>query len=125
MVKVLHYFRQKMVGLHFGLHIFCKLIWSSLLRVERPYQGDQMSLWKNRPKYSQNHFSSILIQNFFPWKKYKKIWAPSIIFTRLSIVNNAHWAKIRPIWSPCSWPNRSVSTLVYERRNRALRVKTN
>jgi hypothetical protein len=32
-------------------------------------QGDQMSLWKNRPKYSPTHLLSKTMHNFYRGKK--------------------------------------------------------
>jgi hypothetical protein len=64
----------------FGLYFFTTHMYTC--------QGDQMSLWKDRPTCSPNHFTQKLLHNLNHGKSGPQIWATYVTFNQLSKVNH-------------------------------------
>jgi hypothetical protein len=70
--------------------------------------GDQMSLWKNRPKCSPRHSFVKIMHNLNSLKSGPKMWAISVIFSVCPKLTIDQWANFRPIWS--RWSGRAVES---------------
>jgi hypothetical protein len=67
----------------------------------RAEKGDQMRLWKSRPKCGPTHFSLNSIHNFYRGKSSPKSLGPFCHMQKTTQIRQSpKWAKIRPIWSP-------------------------
>jgi hypothetical protein len=93
------------------------------VQVKMSDQGDQMSLWKNRPKFGQIHFcQNLYMYNFYRGKNSPAVWATIVpVFKKLPKENNLpireNWPNLVTLFlMPLSWSRFTSLKLLHKVR---------